>query len=603
MKRERGGGKNITNLLKRFSFRTRSPPSLRSLDTFADLTAETLETIGRLSESCSRSCFPKPPVRRASKTHLRASATMPQSSSSPPPNPPPPPPPFPAPLGEGSKIFASRGRSVSLYGELSAEEILRIAREEDDSSSSGTRWLYLNPGASFPAAAAKEGDGGSSKLRLSVAPCVPPLQVASMDSALSMARELLLQRPAGGEERGPPPSLVVQCSTAQRAGAVAVAALLLLGDGGDGAPPSAPAAALSLARSAPFKFASNPGVFSWLERWAAQLERPQGGGGAGEGVGEGTEDCLLLPSSLVFRQLFDAASSTFTYLLADADAKEAVLIDPVRENAERDAGLVEELGLELVFAINTCVFLFSAGFFSFFRAFEKKEKKEESIFSQHEIKRSILLTATSTPTTSRARASSRRSFRKSRRTETRTREKEAAKGAAERRSLAPPSRRPRAPPRTSASSPIGTRWSLVGLPCDRWRPPDTRKGAAPSTSRRTRPSPPPPARGRARRPPLSAAASAAALRGSSSPATPCSSAAAAAPTSRAAPPSGSSLRSETGSSRCRTTRSCTPRTTTGGCRVRRSAKRSSKIRGSGSGGRARQSSRNSWGRWICRSRG
>ena len=334
---------------------------------------------------------------------------MPQSSSSPPPNPPPPPPPFPAPLGEGSKIFASRGRSVSLYGELSAEEILRIAREEDDSSSSGTRWLYLNPGASFPAAAAKEGDGGSSKLRLSVAPCVPPLQVASMDSALSMARELLLQRPAGGEERGPPPSLVVQCSTAQRAGAVAVAALLLLGDGGDGAPPSAPAAALSLARSAPFKFASNPGVFSWLERWAAQLERQQGGGGAGEGVGEGTEDCLLLPSPLVFRQLFDAASSTFTYLLADADAKEAVLIDPVRENAERDARLVEELGLELVFAINTCVFLFSAGFFSFFRAFEKKEKKEESIFSQHEIKRSILLTATSTPTTSRARASSRRS--------------------------------------------------------------------------------------------------------------------------------------------------------------------------------------------------
>ena len=292
---------------------------------------------------------------------------MPQSSSSPPPNPPPPPPPFPAPLGEGSKIFASRGRSVSLYGELSAEEILRIAREEDDSSSSGTRWLYLNPGASFPAAAAKEGDGGRSKLRLSVAPCVPPLQVASMDSALSMAWELLLQRPAGGEERGPPPSLVVQCSTAQRAAAVAVAALLLLGDGGDGggAPPSAPAAALSLARSAPFKFASNPGVFSWLERWAAQLERQQGGGGAGEGVGEGTEDCLLLPSPLVFRQLFDAASSTFTYLLADADAKEAVLIDPVRENAERDARLVEELGLELVFAINTCVFLFS----SFFRRF------------------------------------------------------------------------------------------------------------------------------------------------------------------------------------------------------------------------------------------
>jgi hypothetical protein len=36
-------------------------------------------------------------------------------------------------------------------------------------------------------------------------------------------------------------------------------------------------------------------------------------------------------SALIFRQLFDAASSTYTYLLACTETKEAILIDPVLE--------------------------------------------------------------------------------------------------------------------------------------------------------------------------------------------------------------------------------------------------------------------------------
>jgi hypothetical protein len=36
-------------------------------------------------------------------------------------------------------------------------------------------------------------------------------------------------------------------------------------------------------------------------------------------------------SALIFRQLFDAASSTYTYLLACSETKEAILIDPVLE--------------------------------------------------------------------------------------------------------------------------------------------------------------------------------------------------------------------------------------------------------------------------------
>jgi glyoxylase-like metal-dependent hydrolase (beta-lactamase superfamily II)/rhodanese-related sulfurtransferase len=56
---------------------------------------------------------------------------------------------------------------------------------------------------------------------------------------------------------------------------------------------------------------------------------------------------------LVFRQLFDTASSTYTYLLADNG--EAILIDPVFEQALRDAALVAELGLRLVATLDTHV--------------------------------------------------------------------------------------------------------------------------------------------------------------------------------------------------------------------------------------------------------
>lgn len=58
---------------------------------------------------------------------------------------------------------------------------------------------------------------------------------------------------------------------------------------------------------------------------------------------------------MIFRQLFDPQSSTYTYLLADRASREAVLIDPVFEQVRRDAALVDELGLRLVATIDTHV--------------------------------------------------------------------------------------------------------------------------------------------------------------------------------------------------------------------------------------------------------
>src|SRR5438128_7604832 len=58
---------------------------------------------------------------------------------------------------------------------------------------------------------------------------------------------------------------------------------------------------------------------------------------------------------LIFRERFDPQSATYSYLLADARAREAVLIDPVFEQARRDAALIAELDLKLVATIETHV--------------------------------------------------------------------------------------------------------------------------------------------------------------------------------------------------------------------------------------------------------
>src|SRR5438552_19069092 len=58
---------------------------------------------------------------------------------------------------------------------------------------------------------------------------------------------------------------------------------------------------------------------------------------------------------LVFRQLFDPQSSTYTYLLGDRASGAAVLIDPVFEQVRRDAALIGELGLRLAATLETHV--------------------------------------------------------------------------------------------------------------------------------------------------------------------------------------------------------------------------------------------------------
>jgi len=60
-----------------------------------------------------------------------------------------------------------------------------------------------------------------------------------------------------------------------------------------------------------------------------------------------------MSSDIIFHQLFEAESSTYTYLIADKKSKEAAIIDPVLETVDRDLKLIEELGLRLLYVLDT----------------------------------------------------------------------------------------------------------------------------------------------------------------------------------------------------------------------------------------------------------
>lgn len=61
----------------------------------------------------------------------------------------------------------------------------------------------------------------------------------------------------------------------------------------------------------------------------------------------------ILQSTLLFRQLFDPESSTYTYLIADSQTSEAVLIDAVLEQVDRDLQVLDDLGLTLRYCLET----------------------------------------------------------------------------------------------------------------------------------------------------------------------------------------------------------------------------------------------------------
>ena len=56
---------------------------------------------------------------------------------------------------------------------------------------------------------------------------------------------------------------------------------------------------------------------------------------------------------MIFKQLFDTKSSTYTYLISSGDGREALIIDPVLENVNEYISILKELDLRLVKVIDT----------------------------------------------------------------------------------------------------------------------------------------------------------------------------------------------------------------------------------------------------------
>ncbi len=58
---------------------------------------------------------------------------------------------------------------------------------------------------------------------------------------------------------------------------------------------------------------------------------------------------------ILFRQMFDAKTWTYTYLLADPITRDAIIIDPVLEQTERDLAVIAEMGVHLRYILETHV--------------------------------------------------------------------------------------------------------------------------------------------------------------------------------------------------------------------------------------------------------
>ncbi|VDM06971.1 unnamed protein product [Wuchereria bancrofti] len=60
-----------------------------------------------------------------------------------------------------------------------------------------------------------------------------------------------------------------------------------------------------------------------------------------------------MATKLIFRQLFEPVSCTYTYLLGCSMSRKSIIIDPVLETVERDAKLIKELNLDPIYGVNT----------------------------------------------------------------------------------------------------------------------------------------------------------------------------------------------------------------------------------------------------------
>jgi len=211
---------------------------------------------------------------------------------------------------------------VSLAGSLPAHVVAQLAPRYQG-------WLYLNQ--------AEHTDLHKEELeavgcRLEVVPVPSPTSGSAptaADAEAVLAAMARLPRP-----------LMVQCTSGNRAGAA-----LLLHDAKVQGRNRESAAVL--ARDLDLKFFTQCSECGPVRDWVLE-QLP------GEPSGDKNGHREMAGRSLVIQQLFDSqGSSTFTYLVGCTASREAVLIDPVLGMEERDLALIDELGFDLKYVVNT----------------------------------------------------------------------------------------------------------------------------------------------------------------------------------------------------------------------------------------------------------
>eukprot|EP00747_Dinoflagellata_sp_TGD_P133180 gnl/TRDRNA2_/TRDRNA2_175162_c0_seq1.p1 gnl/TRDRNA2_/TRDRNA2_175162_c0~~gnl/TRDRNA2_/TRDRNA2_175162_c0_seq1.p1 ORF type:complete len:427 (-),score=74.83 gnl/TRDRNA2_/TRDRNA2_175162_c0_seq1:233-1513(-) len=203
---------------------------------------------------------------------------------------------------------------VSLCGEIPKEAVAALAAQH-------RAWIYLNP-PNDPAFFREEIEKGGAQCELCPFPAPAPLPSEEQVAAILEAFDKL------------PRPLMVQCKSGNRAGA---ALLLWLGRRRGYSMESLKQIAIDSDLKVWTRCTTCGPVREWL------LEKMP--------VHDGME--VKHVGRTIFHQLFDAATGTFTYILGCADSMEAVLIDPVLEQKSRDLSVLDELGLELKYVVNT----------------------------------------------------------------------------------------------------------------------------------------------------------------------------------------------------------------------------------------------------------
>jgi len=245
-------------------------------------------------------------------------------------------------------LRALPGRPVALAGYFTDEDLAAfLAAEPAFAGPDGFGFIELLPDAERADAARWPQDAAlaAARARRAAVPVVVPGTItAGTAQALADAADALS---AGAPAR----PLLIACATARRAGAAL--ALLEAKARGWGAHE-----AVAFGEAHKLSFTAAQPLRNWVAasalRWRAAAAHAAHAHAHAAPAAAAAPDAHAL-GGVVFRQLFDAPTSTFTYLLGDAGSRECVLIDPVLERAERDATLVRELGLTLTHVLDTHV--------------------------------------------------------------------------------------------------------------------------------------------------------------------------------------------------------------------------------------------------------